>query len=139
MLPIVDSNPRPDALIEQVLPAYRLGVISRCRLHTRGINDTFRIETADEVFFLRVYRHGWRGREEIDTELTLLRHLITRGGAGGRHRVGGGRVFGIALVVGLPARCGREEGGEALPFGAVEWRERRAVRPRERRPPMAAS
>src|SRR5215468_1177559 len=52
---------------------------------------------------------------------------------GGRHRVGGGRLFGIALVVGLLARCGREEGGEALPFGAVEWRERRAVRPRERR------
>lgn len=79
MLPIVDSNLRPEALIEQVLPAYRLGAISRCRLHTRGINDTFRIETADEVFFLRVYRHGWRSREEIDTELALLRHLITRG------------------------------------------------------------
>jgi Ser/Thr protein kinase RdoA (MazF antagonist) len=65
MLPIVDSNLRPEALIEQVLPAYRLGAIRRCRLHTRGINDTFQIETADEVFFLRVYRHGCAARKLI--------------------------------------------------------------------------
>jgi Ser/Thr protein kinase RdoA (MazF antagonist) len=80
MFPVTDSNLRPEALIEQVLPAYRLGAIDRCRLHARGINDTYRVETAGgETFYLRVYRHGWRGREEIDTELALLRHLGERG------------------------------------------------------------
>lgn len=76
MLPVIDSNLRPDALIEQVLPPWRLGAIGRCRLHARGINDTYRVETAGgDTFFLRVYRHGWRSRGEIDTELALLRHL----------------------------------------------------------------
>ena len=37
MFPVTDSNLRPEALIEQVLPAYGLGAIGRCRLHARGI------------------------------------------------------------------------------------------------------
>jgi Ser/Thr protein kinase RdoA (MazF antagonist) len=80
MFPVVDSNLRPDALIEQMLPAYGLGPISRCRLHVRGLNDTYRVETAaGETFFLRVYRHGWRSRADIDTELAILRHLDEQG------------------------------------------------------------
>jgi len=80
MFPVIDSNPRPDALIEQVLPAYGLGVISRCRLHARGLNDTYKVETAGgESFFLRVYRHGWRSRAEIEAELAILRHLDRHG------------------------------------------------------------
>jgi Ser/Thr protein kinase RdoA (MazF antagonist) len=80
MLPVVDSNLRPDALIEQVLPAYGLGAISRCRLQARGINDTYRVEAAGgETFFLRVYRVRWRSRDEIDAELAILRHLDRHG------------------------------------------------------------
>jgi Ser/Thr protein kinase RdoA (MazF antagonist) len=80
MFPVIGSNLRPDALIEQVLPAYGLGATGRCRLHARGLNDTYKIETAGgETFFLRVYRHGWRSRGEIEAELAILRHLDQHG------------------------------------------------------------
>jgi len=80
MFPVIDSNLRPEALIEQVLPAYGLGAIGRCRLHARGLNDTYRVETAGgETWFLRVYRHGWRSRAEIECELAILRHLDRHG------------------------------------------------------------
>ena len=79
MFPVVDSNLRADALADQVLRHYELPTaVTRCRLHTRGLNDTFRTETASgQVFYLRVYRAGWRTSEEIETELDMLRHLAS--------------------------------------------------------------
>ena len=80
MFPVTDSNLRTDALVEQVLPPYGLGPISRCRLHTRGLNDTYKIETGrNETYYLRVYRHGWRSREQIETEIAILVHLARYG------------------------------------------------------------
>jgi Ser/Thr protein kinase RdoA (MazF antagonist) len=80
MFPVTDSNLRTDALVDQVLPPYGLGPISRCRLHTRGLNDTYKIETGrNETYFLRVYRHRWRSREQIETEIAILSHLARYG------------------------------------------------------------
>lgn len=76
MIPVVDSNLRPDALVDQVLCHYALPRVTRCRLHARGLNDTYRVETfSGQVFYLRVYRAGWRTLAEIKTELDVLRHL----------------------------------------------------------------
>jgi len=44
MFPVTDSNLRTDAVVDQVLPPYGLGPIRRCRLHARGLNDTYKIE-----------------------------------------------------------------------------------------------
>jgi Ser/Thr protein kinase RdoA (MazF antagonist) len=79
MFPVVDSNLDPDALVQRVLVHYRLGEPITCRLHARGLNDTYKVEAAGTAYFLRVYRAGWRSREEIDTELAMLRHLADCG------------------------------------------------------------
>lgn len=45
----------------------------------RGVSDTYRIARERECAFLKVYRHGWRTRDEILGEVALLRCLIDRG------------------------------------------------------------
>jgi Ser/Thr protein kinase RdoA (MazF antagonist) len=76
MFPTTDSNLSGHALVEQVLSLYALGAVSRCRLHHRGLNDTYKVEGGQgEMYFLRVYRAGWRTREEIETEIAILLHL----------------------------------------------------------------
>ena len=76
MFPVTDSNLSADSLVEQVLSQYDLGAVRRCRLHHRGLNDTYKVESSqDHTYFLRVYRADWRSREEIDTESAILLHL----------------------------------------------------------------
>ncbi len=71
-----DSNLSPGALAEDVLSRYALGAIDRCRLHNRGLNDTYKVETKrGETYYLRVYYAGRRSRDAIETELAMLRHL----------------------------------------------------------------
>ena len=58
------------------MPLYALGAISRCRLHHRGLNDTYKVEGSQgDTYFLRIYRAGWRSRGEIETEIAILLHL----------------------------------------------------------------
>jgi Ser/Thr protein kinase RdoA (MazF antagonist) len=76
MLPATDSTLCAHALREQVLPLYDLGEISSCRLHHRGLNDTYKVESGQgDAHFLRIYRAGWRSRDEITTEIAVLLHL----------------------------------------------------------------
>ncbi|MFI5011059.1 MAG: phosphotransferase enzyme family protein [Hyphomicrobiales bacterium] len=58
--------------------SYSLERIPRCDLYARGVNDTYRIDTSDGAFYLRVYRFGWRSRAEIEAELEMLIHLARR-------------------------------------------------------------
>lgn len=79
MFPATDSVLSARALVEQVLPLYGLGAISLCRFHHRGLNDTYKVECGNgEAYFMRIYRAGWRSRDEIDTELAILLHLAER-------------------------------------------------------------
>lgn len=76
MFPATDSNLCANALTEQVLSQYELGGIRHCRLHHRGLNDTYKVEISqDHTYFLRIYRAGWRSPEEIETEIAILQHL----------------------------------------------------------------
>jgi Ser/Thr protein kinase RdoA (MazF antagonist) len=76
MMATTDSNLRASSLAEHVLSKYALGVIVRCRLHSRGLNDTYKVESKPgDAYFLRVYRAGWRSREAIETEIEILLHL----------------------------------------------------------------
>jgi Ser/Thr protein kinase RdoA (MazF antagonist) len=63
------------ALTERVLPEYDLPPPVRCRLTSRGLNDTYRVETANGPLYLRVYRHGWRTDAETAAELALMSDL----------------------------------------------------------------
>jgi len=76
MLPVTDFNLCAHALVEHRLPLYDLGVISRCRLHHRTLNDTYKAESGhDDTHFLRIYRTGWRSRDETETEIAILLHV----------------------------------------------------------------
>lgn len=78
--PAIDSNLSTDALVAHVIALYPVGPVVRCRLHTRGLNDTYKVETrAGETYFLRVYLAGGRSRAEIETEIQVLRHLAGKG------------------------------------------------------------
>lgn len=74
-IPVIYSIPSGEALIATVLPNYPIGKPNTCQLYKRGLNDTYLVETEQERYILRVYRKGWRTKQEIDFELELLTFL----------------------------------------------------------------
>ena len=72
---VIHSIPSSDALEQNVLCHYQLSNFQSCRLLKRGLNDTYLVETEQNRYILRVYRYGWRTKEEIDFELELLNFL----------------------------------------------------------------
>lgn len=74
-IPVIHSIPSGEALIATVLLNYPIGKPNTCQLYKRGLNDTYLVETEQERYILRVYRKGWRSKEEIDFELELLTFL----------------------------------------------------------------
>jgi Ser/Thr protein kinase RdoA (MazF antagonist) len=52
---------------------------TRCRFLTRGVGDTYLIETIDSQYILRIYRSSHRSLSQIRAEAVLLNALI-RGG-----------------------------------------------------------
>jgi Ser/Thr protein kinase RdoA (MazF antagonist) len=46
-----------------------------CEYWNRGLSDTYRVEQGARRAYLKVYRHGWRSRAEIQGEVELLRYL----------------------------------------------------------------
>ncbi len=75
LIPVIHSIPSGAALIETVLPNYTISNSRSCKLYKRGLNDTYLVETEQQRYILRVYRHGWRNKHEIDFELELLAFL----------------------------------------------------------------
>jgi Ser/Thr protein kinase RdoA (MazF antagonist) len=67
------------ALTEQLLNGYSLRPPVRCVFYELGLNDTYRVETATDTFYLRVYRHGWRSQQEVFAEIELLDYLLEQG------------------------------------------------------------
>jgi Ser/Thr protein kinase RdoA (MazF antagonist) len=99
-----DSNLSASSLAEHVLSQYALGVISRCRLHGRGLNDTYKVETErGETYYLRVYYAGRRSREAIETEIAMLLHIAQQN-------------------VNVSAPVGRTDGEFVTPLDCVEGR-----------------
>src|SRR5690242_9556066 len=75
-LAATDSTLSASSLAEHVLPHYALGELGSCRLHSRGLNDAYKVESkGGDTYYLRVYRAGWRTREAIETETEILLHL----------------------------------------------------------------
>ena len=72
---VIHSIPFIEALEQNVLCHYQIGKLQSCRLLKRGLNDTYLVETEKEQYILRVYRYGWRIKDEIDFELELLQFL----------------------------------------------------------------
>ena len=51
---------------------------AKCEYWNRGLSDTYRVEQGGRRAYLKVYRHGWRSRAEIQGEVELLRYLRKR-------------------------------------------------------------
>ncbi len=67
----------PD-LAQRVLGKYELSEPIQCHLFKRGVNDTYKVQAGSSTYFLRVYRHGFHTRGEIEAELDMLLHLGRR-------------------------------------------------------------
>lgn len=72
---VIHSLPSREALEQNVLCHYEFGNLQSCQLIKRGLNDTYLVETEQKPYILRVYRHSWRTKDEIDFELELLHFL----------------------------------------------------------------
>jgi Ser/Thr protein kinase RdoA (MazF antagonist) len=73
------STLSPAAVISRIRCDYDLGEVTSCEFLHRGLNDTFRAQTTDRSYALRVYRKGWRSQPQIEYELDLLLHLDRKG------------------------------------------------------------
>lgn len=77
--PVIYSMLSSAALREFVDTNYNLGHVTNCRLLTRGLNDTYRVDTQRHRFILRVYRIPWRKPTDIQYELDVLAYLSQNG------------------------------------------------------------
>ena len=67
------------ALQEQLLSHYRLDSPVSCRLYKYGVNDTYRVQAADSLYYLRVYSLHYSEYAPIQREVRLLQALTDRG------------------------------------------------------------
>lgn len=64
-----------DALRKEVLSNYDLKQNYTLRFIRQGLNDTYKIETESNVYYLRICRYDWRTKEDIISEIKLINHL----------------------------------------------------------------
>lgn len=80
MLPVIHSIIDPGALIPALEARYDIGGIAACLLYRSYANDVYRIIAVEgEVYYLKVYRNDWRSASDVDWELRIQRHVLTRG------------------------------------------------------------
>lgn len=72
---VVSSVFDGQALCRLLSAHFTLGESVHCQYFARGVNDTYLVDAAGHRFFLRIYRHGLRSRDEIDFELEVLNFL----------------------------------------------------------------
>jgi Ser/Thr protein kinase RdoA (MazF antagonist) len=80
-LPAQSSVLAPGPLMQAARAHYPIERGASCVLRRRSVHDTYVVSGADEQFALRVYRHGHRGQDEIQWELSLVEHLAAQGAA----------------------------------------------------------
>lgn len=73
--PVEYSTLSAAALLQLVSEHYETGSASSITFLKRGFNDTYLINSANSKHILRIYKHNWRSRESIETEIRLLTHL----------------------------------------------------------------
>lgn len=77
--PVMHSTLSGDALHDFVETHYDVGRVTRCKMLTRGLNDTYRVDTERNKFILRVYRTPWRSQADVYYELDVLEYLSRNG------------------------------------------------------------
>jgi len=77
--PVQDSTLSGPALAGWLDSTFDLPGPVTCRFHRKGICDTYRADTIDRRYYLKVYRHGRRSQLDVSEEVRLLRHLSSCG------------------------------------------------------------
>ena len=75
---ITHSTVSGEHLCAKVLARYDLDFPVDCVFLQMGCNDTYRVRTGGQTLYLRVYRHGWRSRRQIEAEVEMLDFLSHR-------------------------------------------------------------
>ena len=68
-----------DALLREVIPQFRIEKPLTCEFWCQGLNDSYKITTANNMYLLRIYRCQWQSLAEIRFELDGLLHLQANG------------------------------------------------------------
>jgi hypothetical protein len=68
-----------DYLLNEVVPQFQITQADHCEFWCQGLNDSYKVKTANEIFLLRIYRHGWRDVPAIHFEVEALLHLKKNG------------------------------------------------------------
>ena len=76
--PLSNSILSGQALAQRVLSKFHLADPVSCYFLNPGLNDTYVVAAGPSIFILRVYRHGWRTKAEIQAELDMLVYLHRR-------------------------------------------------------------
>ncbi|MGE5654682.1 MAG: phosphotransferase enzyme family protein [Bacillota bacterium] len=79
LFPVQDSVLSDQAIAERILPLYGLTQPVSCRFFRKGICDTYQIQSADGVYYMKVYRAGRRSSLDVSEEVRLLNHLLEQG------------------------------------------------------------
>jgi Ser/Thr protein kinase RdoA (MazF antagonist) len=77
--PVEYSSLSTTALLELLIDNYSISAEAEITFLKRGFNDTYLIKTATAKYILRVYKHIWRSKESIETEIKLLDLLKENG------------------------------------------------------------
>ena len=75
VFPVEYSSLSTSALLQLILKNYNVAANSSITFLKRGFNDTYLIESVNQKYIFRVYKHNWRTIESIETELKLLKFL----------------------------------------------------------------
>src|SRR5689334_19448230 len=79
IFPVAHSIPATEAVLSAVASTYAIGAPIACSLVRGGWNDTYRIETVDDRYIVRVCGTGRRSLADIRYELDFLLHLARAG------------------------------------------------------------
>ncbi len=79
IFPTTTSVLSTTALSEFLSQRYACCRKNLCHYFRSGLNNTYFVETADAGYYLRLYRHSWRTRDEIGAEVDLLKYLAANG------------------------------------------------------------
>jgi len=67
-----------NALLERVVQQYAIGRADSCRFVDRGDADIYRVRTAEDTFYLKIYRPP-NTREQAETEARFVERLADEG------------------------------------------------------------
>lgn len=75
----IHSMLRTDDLRDAAVQGFGISSAADCRLQRSFINDTYRIEAGERIWYLRVSPSRWRTVSEVEVEIAFVRALRAAG------------------------------------------------------------